>query len=173
MRRLLLLRHAKAVPQGRMADEERPLADRGRREVPLVAQFAASRGIKPDLALISPSLRTRETWALFVPALNPPPLHRFEPRLYSAPAERILDLARAAPETVQTLLLVGHNPGFEDVAQILIGAGETDALIRFGGSMPTSSLALIELPSRWATIEPRTGRLAIFVTPKSLGADAN
>jgi phosphohistidine phosphatase len=139
----------------------------------LVARFAASRRLIPDHAMISPSQRTRETWELFAAALDPQPPHRFEPRLYSAPAQRILELARATPETVRTLLMVGHNPGFEDVARILIGAGETDALIRFGGSMPTSSLALIELAGDWATMAPRTGRLEVFVTPKSLGGDAD
>ena len=69
------------------------------------------------------------------------------------------------------MLLVGHNPGFEDLARQLTAAGETDALIRFGGSMPTASFALIELPGDWATIQPRTGRMEIFVTPKSLGGE--
>jgi phosphohistidine phosphatase len=171
MRRLMLLRHAKAVPQGNMADEERPLAARGRRDMPLIGEFAASRGLTPDLALVSPSVRTRETWDLFAAAFVSPPPHRPEPRLYSAPAERILELVRAAPENARALLLVGHNPGFEDLARQLTAAGDTDALIRFGGSMPTASLALIELPGDWATIQPRTGRMEVFVTPKSLGGE--
>jgi phosphohistidine phosphatase len=171
MRRLMLLRHAKAVPQGNLADEERPLAARGRHDTPLIGKFAVSSGLTPDLALVSPSVRTRETWDLFAAAFASPPPHRPEPRLYSAPAERILELVRSAPEKVRTLLLVGHNPGFEDLARQLVGAGNTDALIRFGGSMPTASLALIELPGDWAAIQPRTGRMEIFVTPKSLGGD--
>jgi phosphohistidine phosphatase len=154
-----------------MADEERPLAERGRNDLPLVAKFAATRGLMPTLALVSPSQRTRETWELFAAAFDPPPRHRFEPRLYSAPVERLLQLACATSETVQTLLMIGHNPGLEDAARVLIGAGDTDALIRFGGSMPTSSLALIELAGDWASIAPRTGRLEVFVTPKSLGSD--
>jgi phosphohistidine phosphatase len=171
MRQLMLLRHAKAVPQGGMSDEERPLAARGRSDMPLVAQFAASRGLIPDLAIVSPSQRTHETWELFAAAFPAPPPHRLEPRLYAAPAERIRDVLRAAPDAVQTLLLIGHNPGFEDLARLLIGAGDTDALIRFGGAMPTSSLAAIELPGDWASVAPRTGRLLLFVTPKSLGSD--
>ena len=171
MRRLMLLRHAKAVPQGNMADEERPLAVRGRRDTPLIGKFAVSRGLVPDLALVSSSVRTRETWELFAAAFASPPPHRLEPRLYSVPAERILELARVVSEKVRTLLLVGHNPGFEDLARQLTAAGETDALIRFGGSMPTASLALIELPGDWATIQARTGRMEIFVTPKSLGSE--
>ena len=172
MRRLMLLRHAKAVPQGAMADAERPLAERGRRDMPAMAAFAASRALRPQLALVSDSLRTRETWDLFLPAFAAPPAHRLEPRLYAAGSERILDLVRETPAEVQALLLVGHNPGFEDLARLLTGAGETDALIRFGGAMPTASLAVINLPGDWSDLKPRTGRLEIFVTPKSLSADS-
>jgi phosphohistidine phosphatase len=171
MPRLLLLRHAKAVPQGVLADENRPLADRGRTDTPLVAEFAAGHGLVPDLVLVSPALRTRETWELFAPAFRSPPAYRTEPRLYSAPAERILYLLREIPAETKSLMLVGHNPGLEDLARILIGSGETDALIRFGGSMPTASLAAIALPGAWPRIEPRTGKLEFFVTPKSLGGE--
>jgi phosphohistidine phosphatase len=170
MRRLMLLRHAKAVPQGLLADENRPLADRGRQDMASVAAFVAAKSLVPQLALVSPALRTRETWELLLPAFSTPPAHRFEPRLYSAPMESILYLVRETASEVSTLLLIGHNPGFEELAHLLSGAGETDALVRFGGAMPTASLAVIDLAGNWPTIEPRTGRLEIFVTPKSLGA---
>jgi len=171
MPRLMLLRHAKAVPQGELADENRPLADRGRRDTPAIAQFAMSRGLVPDLTLVSPALRTRETWELFQPAFPAPLAHRLDARLYAASTERIFDVVRETPADVRTLLLIGHNPGFEDLARILTGSGETDALIRFGGAMPTAGLAVIELPGDWSALEPRTGRLEIFVTPKSLGSE--
>jgi phosphohistidine phosphatase len=171
MRRLMLLRHAKAAPQGSMADEERPLIERGRLAMAAVAEFAAARGLAPDLVLVSPSLRTRETWELMLPAFKPAPRHRIEPRLYAASAERILYLVRETAAEVPGLLLVGHNPGLEDLARHLIGSGDTDALIRFGGAMPTASLAVIDLAGDWAAVQPRTGRLEIFVTPKSLRAD--
>ena len=171
MRRLMLLRHAKAVPQGMLADENRPLAERGRSDTPKIAEFAASRGLLPDLALVSPALRTRETWELFAAALPAQPVDRTEPRLYSAPTERILYLVREIGAEVRALLLVGHNPGLEDLARVLTGSGDTDALIRFGGTMPTASLAVIDMPGEWENLQPRTGRLEFFVTPKSLGAE--
>jgi phosphohistidine phosphatase len=170
MRRLMLLRHAKAVPQGLLADENRPLAERGRQDMAAIAAFVASHSLVPDLVLVSPSLRTRETWELLLPAFPKPPAQHFEARLYSAPVESIFNLVRETGSDVSTLLLIGHNPGFEDLARFLSGAGETDALIRFGGNMPTASLAVIGLSGNWPEIEPRTGRLEIFVTPKSLGA---
>jgi len=171
MRRLMLLRHAKAVPQGLLADENRPLAERGQQDMASIAAFVASRGLTPDLALVSPSLRTRETWDLLLPAFPTAPAHRFEPRLYASSVENVLHLVRETHAGIATLLLVGHNPGFEELAHLLSGAGQTDALIRFGGSMPTASLAVIDLSGDWPAIEPRTGRLEIFVTPKSLGAN--
>ncbi len=171
MRRLMLLRHAKAVPQGVLADENRPLTERGRQDMASVRAFIAARGLVPDLALVSPSLRTRETWELLLPAFAKPPAHRFDPRLYSVPMENILYLVRETAADVSTLLMIGHNPGFEELAHFLSGAGETGALIRFGGTMPTASLAVIDLAAHWPTIEPRTGRLEIFVTPKSLGVE--
>ena len=171
MRRLMLLRHAKAVPQGVLADENRPLAERGRTDTPKIAGFAASRSLLPDLALVSSALRTRETWELFSASLSAPPPHRIEPRLYSASAERIFYIVRETAGDVGTLLLVGHNPGFEDAARLLTASGDTDALIRFSGAMPTASLAVVDLPGNWDSIEPRTGRLEFFVTPKSLGTD--
>ena len=170
MPRLMLLRHAKAVPQGGMADEDRPLAGRGREDMAAIAAFVAENSLRPDLALVSPAVRTRETWELLLPAFAAPPEHRFERRLYAASADRILYLVREAGAKHATLLLVGHNPGFEDLARVLTGNGETDALIRFGGAMPTAALAVIDLPGKWSDAEPRTGRLAYFVTPRSLGA---
>ena len=171
MRRLMLLRHAKAVPQGTLADENRPLTERGHSDTAKIAEFAASRELVPDLALVSPAIRTRETWDLFAPRLPAQPMLRIEPRLYAASAERILSLVRETPADVRTLLLVGHNPGLEDLARTLTGSGDTNALMRFGGAMPTASLAVIDLGGGWTNLQPRTSRLEFFVTPKSLGAN--
>src|SRR5690606_6562146 len=118
MRRLMLLRHAKAVPQGDLADENRPLAERGRNDMSVVAGVVRDNGLTPDLALVPPAIRPRETWDLLLPAPDPAPVHRIEPRLYAAPAERILYLVRETGSEFQSLILVGHNPGLEDIARI-------------------------------------------------------
>jgi phosphohistidine phosphatase len=123
----------------------------------------------PDLALVSPSARTRETWELFRAAFPSPPPQHVESRLYAAPVERLREVVRETAAEISSLLLVGHNPGLEELALALVGGGSTDALIRFGGSMPTASLAVIDVPGRWVELQPRTGRLEFFVTPKSLG----
>jgi phosphohistidine phosphatase len=169
MRRLMLLRHAKAVPQGGLADENRPLAERGRTDMPAVAAFVGAQGLVPDLVLVSSALRTRETWELLLPAFSTAPVHRIEARLYAAPSEQIFYVVRETAPEIQSLMLIGHNPGLEDIARILTGSGETDALIRFGGAMPTSSLAVIDVAGGWSDLQERTGRLEFFVTPRSLG----
>ena len=173
MRRLMLLRHAKAVPLGDLADEERPLSGRGREAVPAIGAFMARHALTPGLALISPVLRTRETWELLLPAWPKPPRHRHEPRLYAAPAELLHLLVRETPAEVHSLLLIGHNPGLEQFARALTGSGEADALARFGNKMPTASLAVIDLAlDDWKRVAPQSGRLERFVTTKSLGKTA-
>jgi phosphohistidine phosphatase len=172
VRRLMLLRHAKAVPADGMDDEARPLNKRGRTAMPALGEFMAKQALLPDLALISTSVRTRETWELLLSAFAAPPPHRFEPRLYAASAEALLLLLRATEPSVRALLLIGHNPGFEEVARALVASGETQALIRYGGRMPTASLAVIDLAiDDWRGLQPQRGRLEHFVSPKSLGAN--
>jgi phosphohistidine phosphatase len=174
MRRLMLVRHAKAMPPEGLADEARPLAKRGRKAVAAIGAFMAANGLTPDLALVSPSRRTLETWDLLLPALVKSPACRPEPRLYAAPPETLLQVVRAMPADVSTLLLIGHNPGLEQFALALIGSGAAEAMARFGGKMPTASLAVIELAlDDWRRVEPKSGRLELFVTPKSLGAAAD
>jgi phosphohistidine phosphatase len=171
MRRLMLLRHAKAVPQGETADEDRPLAERGRRDTAAAAKFLADNALVPEIALISPSKRTRETWDLVAAVFPKAPPHRFEPQLYAASADTLARLVREMPSRTQSLLLIGHNPGMEEFARSLVGSGDTEALMRFGGKLPTASLAVLDLPlDDWRRLAEKTARLKIFVTPKSLGA---
>src|SRR3989304_2577822 len=114
MRRLMLLRHAKSDwPMG-VADLARPLAPRGRAEAPAIGGFMAREALRPHLALVSPAKRTRETWALVSAALAEPPPHKIDAALYMATAEALIARVRATDAGVQTLLLLGQNPGLED-----------------------------------------------------------
>src|SRR5689334_21697574 len=137
MHRLILLRHAKAVPHGTAADMDRSLTKRGRRDAAEVGRILASEHLIPDLALVSPSLRTVETWDGVKASLTPVPV-RFEPGIYYAEASELLDLVRAAPLATRTLLMVGHNPGFEDLARGLPGHGDRYAMVRMRGKFPTA-----------------------------------
>jgi phosphohistidine phosphatase len=127
--------------------------------------------LRPDLALVSPALRARETWPLVAAAFPKPPPHRTEPRLYMATDEGLLDFVRAADERAATLLLLGHNPGLEEFADLLIGRGHRDARKRLGAKFPTAALAVIDFTiDDWTELQPHEGTLVHFITPRSLGA---
>lgn len=170
MRRLVLFRHAKSAYPPGIDDHERPLDERGRRDAPRMGAYLAAETILPDLALVSSATRTQETFALAAPSLGPVAM-RTEPRIYEAPAERLLGVLRETPDSVRTLLVVGHNPGMEDLATRLVGFGDRYAFARLQQKFPTAGIAVIDLDApSWSEIVPREGRLDRFVTPKGLAA---
>jgi phosphohistidine phosphatase len=168
MRRLMLLRHAKSDwPKG-VADHDRPLGPRGRRDAPHMGEEIALRGLRPDLAVVSSAQRTRETWDLVAPHLGDIP-HRFERAIYEADPKAILAVIRAIDDAIGTLLVVGHNPGLEVTATYLIGGGAGRLRDRLGEKFPTAALAVIEFDEGgWHDIGQGRGRLALFLTPKDL-----
>ncbi len=170
MRRLMLLRHAKSNwPEG-VADRDRPLAVRGRESAPVMGRYLAEELLLPDLVLISPARRTVETWELVRPMLPEKPGTHHEPRIYEAKAERLLQVAQEAEPGVRTLLLIGHNPGFEDLAAKLTGHGDRYAAARMAQKYPTCGLAVLDFAIEdWRDLALRSGRLERFVTPASLG----
>lgn len=173
MRRLMLLRHAKSAWPGGTADIDRPLAPRGREAAPRMARYIAEEVLLPDLVLVSPARRTQETWELVRAAAGDAPV-RTEPRIYEAPPGRLLEVVQEVEPEVRTLLLIGHNPGFEGLARLLVGHGDRYAFARLTQKYPTAGLAVIDCPvESWRDVEPRSGRLDRFVTPKTLGADAD
>jgi len=159
VKRLLLLRHAKAVPHGTANDFDRVLADRGRRDMGAIAGYLSVD--PPDLALVSPAARTRETWAL----CNLPHVPvRYEEGIYEAGLPALLRIVQAIPGKVRRAILVGHNPGLEDFASSLVAP--ESAL----GHLPTAGLALADWDTDdWRAVSPHEGRLAGFVSPATLG----
>jgi len=171
MRRLILLRHAKSAHPGATPDLDRPLAPRGRDAAALMGRYLADEQLFPDLALVSPARRTRETWDLVAPALGDVPV-RFEPRIYEAPAERLLTAVREVEAAVRSVLMVGHNPGFAELAARLVGHGDRYAFARLAQKFPTAAVAVLDLPGEgWRDAAPGSARLDRFVTPKALGAE--
>jgi phosphohistidine phosphatase len=91
-------------------------------------------------------------------------------RIYEAPVGRLLEIVREVKPDIRTLLLIGHNPGFEELAKLLIGEGDMDGILRLGQKYPSAGLAVIDFElESWGIISPKSGRLERFVTPKSLG----
>jgi phosphohistidine phosphatase len=172
MRRLLLLRHAKAErppPGGR--DHDRVLTERGRADAAKLGIFVARHGMVPDRTIVSTSARTRETWALLVNAFAPAPAAEFADRLYDATPQAILQTIKATGTATATLLVIGHNPGLQELAAMLVATGDIDARERLGEDFPTAALAAISFAvDDWSAVHPRGGRLEHFVTPDWLAA---
>jgi phosphohistidine phosphatase len=137
---LILLRHAKSDWSGQQGDQDRPLAKRGMRQAPDAGRWLAVNVDSIDLAVVSTAKRARTTWDLVSEELDQPPNTHYDHAAYAAPVGEFLDIVRSLDEALGTVVLVGHNPGIEDLAETLTG----DRV-----PMPTSALAVIELKSTW------------------------
>lgn len=170
-RALLLLRHAKSSwDDPVLADFDRPLAKRGSEAAPCMAMEMAKRGWLPDFALVSPALRTRQTWELVAPELPRDIAASFDETIYEAPAKRILAAVRRTPREVGTLLVVGHNPGLEELASLLAAPGNApEALEAMRRKFPTAALARLSCPGEWADLGPGGAALTDFLTPRDGG----
>jgi phosphohistidine phosphatase len=175
MRRLMLMRHAKAeTSTGGQPDLDRALAPRGRSVAPMMGRYMMQHALAPDRAIISSAKRTRETWELVAPAFRQQPGFAYEPRIYEAAWKALLGVVREAPQNAHTLLLIGHNPGMQELAGVLTATGETEARHRLQDKFPTSALAVIDFPTDdWQSLKPSTGRLDRFVTPRLLNLDSD
>ncbi|MGF3027336.1 SixA phosphatase family protein [Methylobacterium aquaticum] len=167
MRRLILLRHAKSDWPDGVADADRPLAPRGQDAAPKMAAYLAAQGLIPDRVLVSPARRTQETWDLVKPALGAV-ADETVPQIYEAPVSRLLDVVQAIPDEAATVLMIGHNPGFQDLARLLSKPGEARRAL--SKKYPTAAIAVIDVSAEsWAKVEAGEGTVERFVTPKSLG----
>ena len=167
---LLLLRHAKAEPAVLgMDDIDRPLAPRGRSDAPRMGAFIVAQALVPDLTLCSTARRARDTLELAVPAFGAVIATRPEPTIYEATTARLLAVIRRTPPGVHRLMLVGHNPGFEDLTSDLVRTAEKQAAAQLEKKYPTSGLAVMTFQAAaWAKIVPRSGHLTVFTAPRYL-----
>ena len=171
MRRLILFRHAKSDWSDDGADDhDRSLAQRGRRAAGPMGAWLAGRGFSPDLVLCSTAKRARATWDLARAAFTPTPKTRLDRGIYLAPPDTLLALARDVPDTIQTLMIIGHNPGLEQFVELLASKGDPQARTAFSEKFPTAAIAVLDFPfDGWKNLAPRSGRLDRFVTPRALG----
>src|SRR6185312_7754990 len=170
MKRLFLLRHAKAVPaDGGTEDFDRTLMLSGMQDAGQMARYLRKADYQVDLILCSDSARTTQTAELV--------LHQIETEidyrdtLYLAPATRIIAAVRGAPANVSSLMVVGHNPGMEECATQLarepVRRKERARHEALEEKFPTCALAILDFDiGRWRDIEPGTGKLVDFVRPK-------
>jgi phosphohistidine phosphatase len=164
-RRLILLRHAKSAWPD-VPDVQRPLAPRGLRDAPKVGRWLRHAGVAPDRVVCSTARRTRETWKLVAHELAAKPPVAYDERLYDANSEELLDVVRETPAEVGILLLVGHNPGIQELTLALAGSGVGDAVERAREAFPTSALAVLSLPGEWAATESGCARLIDLTVPR-------
>lgn len=170
MRRLMLLRHAKSDwSLGGQRDHDRDLSARGREAAPKLGAYLAAHALIPDCVVVSTARRTRETWKLVAPALRARRTPVFDERIYEASPHAIMDVIRETPASCHSLLVVGHNPGLQALALLLVKEGNQDLLDRLADKFPTSALAVIDLPiDDWVALRGGTGRLADFIVPRTL-----
>jgi phosphohistidine phosphatase len=170
MKILYLLRHAKSSWAEEGAEDfDRPLSGRGRRAAPAMADYMATKHYRPDLILCSPAARTRETLALMQPHLGSAPATQFDQHLYLATADELLRRLQAVRQEVESLLLIGHNPGLERLAVKLAGRGDRELLGELRRKYPTAALAVLAFDvARWKEIGEAGGELRDFMTPAKL-----
>src|SRR5215469_16440923 len=165
---LYLLRHAKAVPaEDSGADRERPLEPRGRKAAQAMGAWIGEHHLVPDLVLCSPSLRTRQTLDIITPGFDRPPKIVLEEALYLASADRLLARIRRVAASFDGVLLVGHNPGFHELALFLAETTSGPLVARLGG-FPTGAMARFEVRIPWSALGRRTARLTGVINPKEL-----
>jgi phosphohistidine phosphatase len=165
MPRLLLLRHAKAErARPGEADHERALTKSGRSDSTAMGKVIAERGDNPDLVLCSTSKRTRETWEMVRPALDPAPKARFLRAIYEA--GDYLDVLREEGDAARSVLLIGHNPAMQETAVLLAAdlAGRDGTALK--DRFPKAALAVFDFDGEWTRLGPRHMRLAAFVLPE-------
>jgi phosphohistidine phosphatase len=161
-RTLVVMRHSKAEQSG-PSDFERELSDRGLVDAAEAGQWLAGRGIDPDQALVSASVRTQQTWEAVAEGAGWDLEGTFEQTLYEAGPESALDVIRAVDEAIRTLVVVGHNPTMASLATLLDdGEGDEEAGNEIAVAFPTSALAVFEYDGDWADLDEASASVVAY-----------
>lgn len=161
--RLVLMRHAKSGYPDGVADHDRPLAGRGRRDAPVAGRWLGEKGHIPDAVVCSTAVRARQTWELAAGGLASAPRAQFEPRVYDATVLGLLMLIREFADDQRTVLIVGHNPG---MAELTVGLADPSSAPPSG--FPTASVAVLGIRGPWSGTAPGEARLLDFATPADM-----
>ena len=163
-RTLYLLRHAKSSwKDASLRDFDRPLKGRGRDAAKQIAKRLASEKPQPVLVVCSPAARTRETAEIVLKHSNLKVDVNFVQRIYEASLRDLLQVVSEIPDDKEAVIMIGHNPGFEELVAYLSGEHRR---------MPTCALAKIRLDvESWKGIKAGDGTLVSFITPKELPED--
>jgi phosphohistidine phosphatase len=161
MKSLILVRHAKSSwKDSSLADFRRPLNKRGKRDAPYMGKLLKKMGIVPDLVISSPALRAAETAKIICAELGVPEEKiRFDEDIYLAGDDDILETVNSVNENVNTLMLVGHNPGLTDFSNLLSG--------EFIDNIPTTGIVGLSYDTgKWAELNSSSCSIKFFEYPK-------
>jgi phosphohistidine phosphatase len=175
-RRLVVLRHAKSAWPAGALDHDRPLDERGVRDAKAVGAWLRENVGLPDHVVVSSARRTRGTWTLVAGPLgyigaagydvdSPGPL-TIDPRVYDATVGSLMTVLRELPDRVRTAVIVGHNPGCEDLVAHLAATSDPEARARLALKYPTSGLAVLDVHVPWPELTASSAHLAQFVAPR-------
>ena len=170
-RTLILVRHAKAEKVVGKTDRDRELVPQGRKDAHAAGEWLSSElqaGVLIDMVLCSTSERTRQTLDEVCAGGGTFRETRFDERIYDGSAAVLIEVLREVPDTVHTVLVIGHAPGIPVLATVLAqdSAGSTDAAEHLNQGFPTSGLAVLGFDGSWASLAPDTAYLQEFVVPR-------
>lgn len=170
MKRLLLLRHAKSSwHDPSLKDFERPLKRRGRGAARKMGDYLVRKGLLPDLILCSAAQRTRETLAFIQDRLDQDLPVSIEKSLYEASPAEIARIVSKIEAGFDTVLVIGHNTGLEELARRLSRNGNEKATKRMALQYPTGAMAVIDISGEgWSKLDGKDASLKRFVCPRDL-----
>ncbi len=178
MKTLTLLRHAKSGwDDPRSRDFDRALNPKGKRAAALVGAYLRGAGLEFDHVVASPAVRVVETLAQVAAGYGRTLAPVWDRRIYLASAVILLDLVHGVPADAGRVLLVGHNPGLEDLAMLLVPLSDAPARLALEEKYPTATIAELAFEGEWRALAAGTARLTRFVRPRdldpTLGPDAD
>jgi phosphohistidine phosphatase len=173
MKRLITFRHAKSGwDQPAVRDFDRALNDKGRRAAATMGRHLRSAGVRFDRIPASPAVRVTETLDAMLDGYGRTVAPSWDRRIYLASAATLLEIVQETPDSVESLLIAGHNPGIEDLVLMLSSAaGEEEIATRtsIGEKYPTASIAELTFAvDRWDEVEEGGGHLVRFTRPRDL-----
>lgn len=172
-RMLILIRHAKSAWGLDLADHDRPLSTRGRRDAAELGALLTTRKLAADLLICSTAVRAMQTWEL-ASAAGAKADHRVEdPRVYEAVTDELIKVLQETPDEIRSVIMIGHGPAIPDLVETLAvrhdrrGDPLREAWRQMDAKYPTSGCAVINFDGRWAKLRPGRAELESFDVPRA------